>query len=115
MPQHNGLEGRTGTDGWIVVPVTGDLDFTSAHEVGAELDALTTARRPHHVVLDMHAVEFMDSTGLRVLLGLSRRLRTHGGTLRLAGVSDLVSRLLDITQVGPLLPTYPTVEAACGD
>ncbi|HSA50998.1 MAG TPA: STAS domain-containing protein [Yinghuangia sp.] len=101
---------------WTVVPITGDLDFYSAPGLADVVRALTTnTAGPHRVVLDLRQVEFMDSTGLRILLGMARDLRENGGALRLAGPGDLVVRLLDVTQVAPLLPAYADVAAACRD
>lgn len=101
---------------WTVVPVIGDLDFLSAPELAEKVRSHTVeAAGPHRVVIDLHEVEYMDSTGLRILLGMARDLRENGGALRLAGPGDLVVRLLDVTQVTPLLPTYTDVIAACRD
>lgn len=101
---------------WTVVPVVGDLDFASAPELAEALRAVTgDTAGPHRVVVDLHDVAYMDSTGLRILLGMARDLRENGGALRLAGPGDLVVRLLDVTQVAPLLPAYADVAAACRD
>ncbi|WP_436774863.1 STAS domain-containing protein [Yinghuangia sp. YIM S09857] len=100
--------------GWTVVPVRGDLDFYSA-PLFAEAVRSLAAPGPRRVVLDLADVEFMDSTGLRLLLGVSRDLREAGGALRLAGPGDLVLRLLEVTQVAPLLPAFPDVTSACSD
>lgn len=101
-------------DGWTVVPVRGDLDFYSAPLFAESVRSLA-APGPRRVVLDLADVEFMDSTGLRLLLGVSRDLREAGGALRLAGPGDLVLRLLEVTQVAPLLPAFPDVTSACSD
>ncbi|UGQ10314.1 STAS domain-containing protein [Yinghuangia sp. ASG 101] len=112
--RHPGEGPRPGT--WTVVPVTGDLDFASAPALAEAFRVLTgDAAGPQRVVVDLHEVEYMDSTGLRILLGMARDLRENGGALRLAGPGDLVVRLLDVTQVTSLLPTYADVTAACRD
>ena len=52
------------------------------------------------VVLDLSAVEFMDSSGLHVLLGARER---HPGRVHLGRTSPRVDRLLDITDTKELL------------
>jgi anti-sigma B factor antagonist len=109
---HNAPE--AGADGWAVVPVPGDLDFYSAPDF-EKLLASVAAGGSRRVVVDMHDVAFMDSTGLRVLLGAARELRESGGVLRLAAPREQVLRVLELTQVEPLLPTFADVGSACHD
>lgn len=112
----DGVRSITPPAAWTVVPVAGDLDFYSAPELATAVHAVTgDTGGPHRVVLDLREVAYMDSTGLRILLGMARDLRENGGALRLAGPGDLVVRLLDVTQVAPLLPAYADVAAACRD
>ncbi|NUP33340.1 MAG: STAS domain-containing protein [Streptomycetaceae bacterium] len=115
MPAPDGPTGedeRARRDGWRVVTVSGDLDFGTADDLARRL-AVPASDGIRRVVLDMAAVEYMDSTGLRVLLSAARDLRATGGDLRLAAARDHVLRIIELTQVGPLLPTYTDVGAAC--
>lgn len=107
-----GAEEHARHDGWRVVTVPGDLDFWSAEDLAGQL-AAPARDGGHGVVVDMAAVAYMDSTGLRVLLGAARDLRAAGGELRLAAPADHVLRIIELTQVGPLLPTFADVGAAC--
>ncbi|MGA4545519.1 STAS domain-containing protein [Uniformispora flossi] len=115
MPAPDGPTGedqRPLQDGWRVVTVSGDLDFGTADDLARQL-AAPASDGIRRVVLDMTAVEYMDSTGLRVLLTAARELRAAGGDLRLAAARDDVLRIIELTQVGPLLPTYTDIGAAC--
>jgi anti-sigma B factor antagonist len=93
-----------------IVTVTGELNlFTSEHLS----PATRTAVGDHaHVVLDLAAVPFCDSSGLNALIILYRRLRGAGGSLSLAAVPDRLMRLLHTTGVQRLIPTYATVDEA---
>ncbi|GHH45400.1 hypothetical protein GCM10018773_34660 [Streptomyces candidus] len=88
-----------------VVAVSGEFDLDSCPLM---LEAVTTAAGESPVVvLDLTAVEFADSTFLNVLL------RAHQLTdLRLAGVSEQVARLLEITGTDQLLKLFLTVAEA---
>lgn len=111
MPAPAG-DGHPDHDGWSVVTVPGDLDYYSADGFARDLYEVVSGSA-QNIVLDMAAVTFLDSTGLRVLLGAARDLRADGGDLRLAAPHDSVLRVIELTQVGPLLPTYPDVGTAC--
>ncbi|MDI2125392.1 STAS domain-containing protein [Yinghuangia seranimata] len=105
---------RAADDGWTVVEVPGDLDFYSAPDFAKYLGGIAAAGA-RRLVIDMRDVAFMDSSGLRVLLNAARDLRENGGALRLAAPDEQVLRLIEVTQVGPLLPTYRDVGSASGD
>ena len=79
----------------LVVP-TGALDASGAPRLRAELIDLIAAGHDH-LVVDLDQVEFIDSTGLGVLVGALKRVRTHGGDLRLVVTTDIVMRPLRIT------------------
>jgi anti-sigma B factor antagonist len=65
-----------------VVAVEGRLDAAQAATAQAFLDGVSGA-----VVLDCHALEYISSAGLGVLLKTQKRLKPAGGELRLTGVS----------------------------
>jgi anti-sigma B factor antagonist len=75
--------------------VAGELDLSTAPMLAARLRAAAdTAPR---VVVDLHAVSFMDSRGMLALLEAQRTLRSLHGDLILASVSDPVRKVLEIT------------------
>jgi anti-sigma B factor antagonist len=81
-----------------VVVIEGDFDMASA---GAATRALETARREQHgdVTIDLSSVDFIDSSGLKVLLEAHRDLGVEGRKLTLRAPSAAVIRLLQIARV----------------
>lgn len=98
-------------DGWTVLAVTGELDVATAPRVRQEAVRLASegARK---LVLDLSGVSFLDSTGLGVIVGILKRVRTHGGELALAGAEPQVRKVFEITRMTDILPLHDTVEAA---
>jgi anti-anti-sigma factor len=76
--------------------VLGDLDAATAGTLDAAFDDVVGggARR---VVVDLAAVTFLDSTGLRSLLRAAANLEGAGGTLRCAPLSPQVRRVLELS------------------
>jgi len=68
--------------------------------------------RHRYLVLDLSAVDRIDSTGLGVLVGARKRLRAGNGQLRLAAASGNVARVLHATGLDRVLPLYPDVASA---
>ena len=91
VPQ-GGLYVDVSSDGGVVVTaVHGELDIASADILSATLDKVANEER---LVLDLSAVDFMDSSGLAVVLRQSMRRRDAGGTLHIRRPSVSVQRLL---------------------
>lgn len=93
-----------------VVVAAGDIDMTTASDLREALDAATQVSA--HVVLDLTSVRFMDSSGITVLLDAYRNLADGRRSLSLAGAQNMVRRVLDITYVSRMLPTYETLTNA---
>ena len=56
----------------LTAKILGDIDHHSARSVREKIDALIFSKRPSMVVLDLSAVEFMDSSGLGLIVGRLR-------------------------------------------
>ena len=79
-----------------IVRIRGDLDCYSAPQLRSALVA-AMADGARNVTLDIGGTQFVDSTGLSVLVGGLRRLRNHGGNLVVASPTDATRRLFEIT------------------
>jgi anti-sigma B factor antagonist len=83
-------------NGWTVVEVDGDLDaHTSPMIREAVIRLLEEGHR--HFVLDLGFVPFMDSMGLGVIVAVTKRIREHDGSLRLASVSGRMLKIFDLS------------------
>jgi anti-sigma B factor antagonist len=106
------VEELTGADDrWSVARVAGELDVATSPRLRELLvTALTEGRR--HLVLDLTGVQFLDSTGLGVIVGLLKRARTLGGDLRIVCPNGSVRRVFEITALDRTMPLSDTVDAA---
>jgi len=95
-----------------VVRIGGDLDLETSPELTDQLKALLG---PHLLVIDLTDVEFMDSTGLGVLVGAHKESISHGGSLALVGAQHRVQKILRITKLHKVFTLYPTLDALAED
>jgi anti-anti-sigma factor len=79
----------------VVVAVVGELNLGNAHELGDKVDAAMETGAD--VRLDLALCEFIDSTGLAVLVRKGRELREEGRQLTVANVPWDVERIFEIS------------------
>jgi anti-sigma B factor antagonist len=98
-------------EGWAVVRASGDLDLTTAPRLRERVIQVVTSGQPR-VVLDLDDVDFVDSTGLGVVVGLLKRTRSQGGDLRLVSTRRSLAKVLELTSLDHALPLARTVDEA---
>jgi anti-sigma B factor antagonist len=91
-----------------VVSVRGEVDLSSAHRLSALIAEATARFREINprVVVDLSAVEFIDTAGLGVLLEQWKAFRESSGVLHLVVSEGPVKRLLEISGFGETLDGY---------
>jgi anti-sigma B factor antagonist len=94
-----------------VVAVTGEIDLFTAPEfkqrVAAPIDDGCL-----HVVVDLTATTFIDSSSLGVLIGAHRRLRRRGGRLAIVCNSDSIAKTFRITGLDSVFTIVGSLEEA---
>jgi anti-sigma B factor antagonist len=65
-----------------------------------------------NVVLDLAKLQFMNSSGLSLLIGGASAMKNAGGALKLASASEKISALIKITRLEGIFESHPTVDAA---
>jgi anti-sigma B factor antagonist len=95
----------------MVVEVGGEVDVYTAPKLRECLVDLVNAGS-YRIVIDLEGVEFLDSTGLGVLVGGLKRVRSHDGTLQLVCTHDRLLKIFRITGLTKVFPIHDNVEAA---
>ena len=88
------------------------LDSTVAPTLKAEYLILCKPKVSKKLVIDLHDVQFCDSSGLSALLIAERTMREHGGELHLVNVNKKVLDLLKISQLDRYIAVDKTVAEA---
>jgi anti-sigma B factor antagonist len=92
-----------------IIAVSGELDLSSSPSLEAELER-ASGTDSDLLVLDLRRLEFMDSTGLSVIVKAHQRLADEGRALCLVRGSQQVQRLLDVTGVAERIQLADTPE-----
>ncbi len=98
-------------DNTHLIAVRGEVHVSTAPEFSERLNEAIATGKPG-VVLDMSGVEFIDSTGLSVLLNALRRVTRQQGRLALVVSNPTVLRLFEITRLDSTFDIAPTRDEA---
>jgi anti-sigma B factor antagonist len=103
---------RESVEGVPVVRLDGDIDISNAQDLGDALAASIGNDVPG-LVLDLSALDYLDSAGVHLILDLAGRLRVRRQQLRLVAPDDAPLRVvLDITAVEKRVPLHERTEDA---
>ncbi|WP_205473226.1 anti-sigma factor antagonist [Nocardioides sp. SYSU D00038] len=98
-------------DGTTVVAVGGEIDVYTAPKLRDMITELV-AGGTYDIVVDLEQVEFLDSTGLGVLVGGLKKVRAHDGSLQLVCTQDRLLKIFRITGLAKVFVIHDSAEAA---
>ena len=81
------------------VKIRGDIDHHSVKKVRAQIDDAISSKRPHFVFLDLSSVDFMDSSGLGLILGRYSYAMDMGARLILYKPSKRIKKILEMAGI----------------
>ena len=94
-----------------VVLVGGEIDVYTAPQLREKLVDLVGEQK-YHLIVDMENVDFLDSTGLGVLVGGLKRVRAHDGSLQLVCTQERILKIFRITGLTKVFPIHSSVDEA---
>jgi anti-sigma B factor antagonist len=103
--------GHYSKDGIEVIDVAGKIDIDTAPRLRELLIDLVSTNS-YQLIVNLERVEFLDSTGLGVLVGGLKRVRAHDGSLDLACTQERILKLFRITGLTNVFAIHDTVDQA---
>lgn len=98
-------------NGHAILAVKGEVDVYTAPRLRERLVELVSQGQ-HQVVVDLEGVDFLDSTGLGVLVGGLKRLRSHDGDLSLVCTQSRILKVFEITGLTKVFSIHDSVDDA---
>lgn len=99
------VDGALDESGAFVVRLLGEIDISNADAIGIELERLLDGT-PVALVVDLSGLDFMDSTGIAMLLQATGR----AGSVVVRNPSAIVRRMIETTGLSMALPVEEPVE-----
>jgi len=109
---NTGLKSQTvDFQGHAVLNVSGEIDAYSAPQFRQAVMEILD-KNDHYLIVDMHNVRYMDSSGFAILLSAMKRISPTGGTVHLVGCTPTIDRLLKITKLSSIMAIHQDIDDA---
>ena len=95
----------------LIIGADGGLNAQTADQFATSIEKLVDAGLKK-IIVDCAKLDYISSYGLGVLIRLHRRMKRHGGDVKIASVKSLIAEVLAITRVNTFLDIYPDVNRA---
>lgn len=97
--------------GLTVLSVAGEIDVYTAPRLRDRISELV-GEGVYRIVVDLESVDFLDSTGLGVLVGGLKKVRSHGGSLALVCTQERLLKIFRITGLAKVFAIHGSVSDA---
>ncbi|HEX8899080.1 MAG TPA: STAS domain-containing protein [Chthoniobacterales bacterium] len=94
-----------------VLPLEGEIDLHVSPRISAAL-AVMIEQKPPRLVVDLSRVNYIDSSGLAVLIEGMQNVEAYGGKFILAGIQENVKPIFEIARLDQVFIIFPHVDAA---
>jgi anti-sigma B factor antagonist len=98
----------------LIVAITGRLDAATA-PIADETIKKTLAENTNRLLFDLSGLEYLSSGGLRVILGAAKEIRRREGKVALAGLTQYVYEIFDVSGFTSMIPIKETVAVGLKD
>ncbi len=95
----------------MVLAIRGEVDIYTAPRLRESLVDLVN-EGVRRIVVDLEGVDFLDSTGIGVLVGGLKRVRTHEGELALVCTQGRILKVFEITGLSTIFAIFDSVDTA---
>jgi anti-sigma B factor antagonist len=101
----------TERDGFAVLAVSGEVDVATVPRLREQLHGLV-AQGSNQIIVDLDGVDFLDSTGLGVLVGALKWVRSNNGDLHLICTQPRIRKVFEVTGLTKVFSLYDSVDEA---
>ncbi|MDR0930293.1 MAG: anti-sigma factor antagonist [Clostridiales bacterium] len=91
-------------DDSIIAQISGDLDHHNAIEIRSKIDDLLIKYPNCDLILNLSGLNFMDSSGIGVIIGRYRNQQQRGKKTYICGVNSKISKLIELSGIKKIVP-----------
>lgn len=90
----------------LIVKLQGELDHHVAKKIRIELDEMISNKRSKNLIFNLEEMNFMDSSGIGVIIGRYKNISKFGGKVAVVGVSKKVDKIFNLAGLYRIIDKY---------
>ncbi|WP_147633360.1 anti-sigma F factor antagonist [Turicibacter sanguinis] len=87
----------------LYVNLNGELDHHTADQLRSRLNSVMSESRIQHIVFNLKHLDFMDSSGIGIILGRYNQLKSVNGTVMVIGMKPLVKKVFELSGLSQII------------
>lgn len=96
----------------LVVKISGEMDHSNSNKYRHEIDREIKGRPVKNLVFDFKDLDFMDSSGIGMILGRYKTIKGLDGNVMIAAPNQQVEKIINISGLHKIIPVYESVDRA---
>jgi len=96
----------------LLVRLLGELDHHTAAKIREEADRMLRSTNAVNIIFDFSDLSFMDSSGIGMIMGRFKKVRTLGGRVAAFGVNAQILRIMEMSGIDKIIKLTPNLERA---
>lgn len=96
----------------LVEILSAELDHHVARDVREEVDSILMKKQIDYIIFDFQYVNFMDSSGIGVIIGRYKKIVNYGGRVSVINMNSRVRKLFNLSGMSKIINIYDTFEDA---
>lgn len=100
---------------YLVVTLQGELDHHTSEDVRKKIDQQYYNNNLLNIVLDLRGLNFMDSSGIGLIMGRYKNCKEQRGSISIVSTSLYIERILKMSGLLKLMNVFPTIDEAIKD
>ncbi len=101
-------------EGVLTAVLSGEIDHHSAREIRSEIDETVTRIKPKKLIFDFSAVQFMDSSGIGLIMGRCKLMQLWGGSVEIVRLPPKIEKIVSLAGLNQLCTIKGGTEVETG-
>ncbi len=89
-------------EGELTAVLSGEIDHHSAREIRGAIDEAASKVKPKSLTLDFSGVQFMDSSGVGLIMGRCKLMQLWGGNVKIANLQPKIEKIVSLAGLNQL-------------
>ncbi|HHY78067.1 MAG TPA: anti-sigma F factor antagonist [Clostridiales bacterium] len=96
----------------LIIKLNGELDHHSSTYIRDSIDEAILKKNPRNIIFDMSGLNFMDSSGIGVIIGRYKQITSNGGKVGIVSMKPQIKRIYEICGLKRIIPNYDSIKTA---